>query len=85
MGNVCSCIIKPKKSHNLFKALMQPQSQSTSSEKCQFVLLDKEANKLLYRRMNEKNADFTEKQSILLMGNLIDVGLRSAEKTIDKD
>ena len=84
MGAICSSG-NAKVKVNFHKALLQLQRAATASEKCQFVLLDKEANKLLMRRMNEKNADFTEKQSILLMGNLIDVGLRTAEKTIGKD
>lgn len=54
-------------------------------ETCQFVLLNKEANSLLTRRMTEKNAQFSEKQSIVLMNELIDLGINYAKKTTDKD
>ena len=74
MGNICSCGkgIPRKKDLRVAMALFR---LGTKEEKCQFVLIDKEANNLLLRRMNEKDADFSEEQSITLMSHLFDVSL----------
>ena len=55
------------------------------NEKCQFVLMNKDANNLLLRRIKSRNDDFTEKQSILLLNELIGLGFEYAEKTTGKD
>ena len=74
MGIICSSGkgIPRKKDLRVAIALFR---HGTKKEKCQFVLVDKEANNLLMRRMNEKDADFSEEQSITLISHLFDVSL----------
>jgi len=85
MGALCSGgKIEPRK-HSTKELFAAFSRIATKKENKQFVLLDKEAQKLLDKKMKDKNSVFTSSESILLLSNLVEVGLTNAKTTFKKD